>query len=154
VYGGGSVGLMGILADAVLEGGGEVIGVIPRALATEELAHTGLTELRVVESMHERKALMATLADGFVALPGGLGTLEEILEALALKQLGYHAKPIVVLDLDGYYDPLWVQIQRGIDEGFIKPEFLDLWYPACHVDAAIRYIEEYEPHRYGAKWYR
>jgi uncharacterized protein (TIGR00730 family) len=92
--------------------------------------------------------------DAFVALPGGLGTLEEILEVMTLKQLGYHTKPIAVLDLEGYFDPLWTQIQYGIDERFIKAEYLDLWYPAPDVDALLRYLEAYEPHRYGPKWAR
>jgi uncharacterized protein (TIGR00730 family) len=95
---------------------------------------------------------MDTRGDAFVALPGGLGTLEEILEVMALKQLGYHRKPIAVLDLGGFYQPLWSQIQRGIDTGFIKPEYLDLWYPAPDVDALLRYLEGYAPHGYGAKW--
>jgi uncharacterized protein (TIGR00730 family) len=90
--------------------------------------------------------------DAFVGLPGGLGTLEEILEVMTLKQLAYHRKPITVLDLDGFYEPLWAQIQRGIDLGFIKPEFLDLWYPAPDVDALLRYLESYKPHGYGLKW--
>ncbi len=106
VYGGGSVGLMGVLADTVLAEGGEVIGVIPGPLATRELAHTGLTELRVVGSMHERKATMARLSDGFVALPGGLGTLEETLEVLTWTQLGIHRKPVGVLNVEGYWDGL------------------------------------------------
>ena len=106
VYGGGSVGLMGVLADAALAAGTEVIGVIPAPLATKELAHASLTELRVVESMHERKATMNALADGFVALPGGLGTFEETLEVLTWAQLGIHGKPVGVLNVEGYYDGL------------------------------------------------
>jgi uncharacterized protein (TIGR00730 family) len=153
VYGGGNIGLMGELSRAAREHGGKVIGVIPRALLDAGYGDREASELVVTEGLRDRKEIMDERGDAFLALPGGLGTLEEVLEVLTLKQLGYHRKPIVVLDLDGYYDPLWVQIQRGIDAGFIKPEFLDLWYPARHVDAAIRYIEEYEPHRYGAKWY-
>jgi uncharacterized protein (TIGR00730 family) len=121
VYGGGSVGLMGILADAVLTGGGEAIGVIPGPLATPELAHTGLTELRVVASMHERKATMAALADGFVALPGGLGTVEEILEILTWAQLGIHAKPVGLLDVAGYWDRLVDMLAHAVREGFVRP---------------------------------
>ncbi len=102
VYGGGSVGLMGVLADTALACGAEVIGVIPRALATRELAHTGLSDMHVVETMHERKALMASLVDGFVALPGGLGTFEETLETLTWSQLGIHRKPIGLLNVEGY----------------------------------------------------
>ena len=126
VYGGGSIGLMGVLADAALARGGDVIGVIPRALATEELAHAGLTELRVVESMHERKALMATLADGFVALPGGLGTLEETLEMLTWTQLGISPKPVGLLNVRGYWEPLLAQLAHAAREGFIRPEHLAL----------------------------
>ena len=121
VYGGGSVGLMGVLADAVLVAGGEVIGVIPGPLATPELAHTGLTELRVVASMHERKALMASLADGFIALPGGLGTLEETLEVLTWAQLGIHAKPLGVLNVSGYFDGLLRFLAHAVAEGFVRP---------------------------------
>lgn len=152
VYGGGSVGLMGVLSRAVRERGGHVTGVIPKALLDLGVGDRGVSELVVTDGIRDRKAIMDERGDGFVALPGGLGTLEEVLEALTLKQLGYHSKPISVLDLDGYFDPLWVQIQRGIDVGFIKPEFLDLWYPAPDVDALLRYLEAYEPHRYGPKW--
>ncbi|HLY39456.1 MAG TPA: TIGR00730 family Rossman fold protein, partial [Candidatus Binatia bacterium] len=121
VYGGGSVGLMGLLADAVLAGGGEVIGVIPRALATREIAHHGLADLRIVESMHERKALMTELADAFVALPGGFGTLEELLEVVTWAQLGLHAKPIAVLNVAGYFDGLIALFEHAIAERFVHP---------------------------------
>ena len=154
VYGGGNIGLMGVLSRAAREHGGEVVGVIPRALLEAGFGDREVSELIVTEGLRDRKAIMDERGDAFLALPGGLGTLEEILEVLTLKQLGYHGKPVVVLDLDGYYGPLWVQIQRGIDQGFIKPEFLDLWYPARHLDEALRYIEEYEPHRYAPKWYK
>jgi uncharacterized protein (TIGR00730 family) len=152
VYGGGSVGLMGVLARAVLDGGGHVTGVIPKALLDLGVGETGVSELIVTDGLRDRKAIMDERGDAFVALPGGLGTFEEVLEALTLKQLGYHRKPVVVLDLDGYYEPLWTQIQRGIDVGFIKSEFLDLWYPAPDVDALLRYLESYAPHGYGPKW--
>ncbi len=122
VYGGGSVGLMGVVADAVLGGGGEVIGVIPRALATKEIAHQGLADLRVVASMHERKALMAELADGFVALPGGFGTFDELFEAITWAQLGLHDKPIALLDVDDYFAPLLALIDHATDEGFVRRE--------------------------------
>lgn len=122
VYGGGSVGLMGTIADAVLQTGGEVIGVIPKALATRELLHTGLTDLRVVESMHERKALMSELADGFIAMPGGLGTLEELLEILTWAQLGIHQKPCGVLNVLGYYDPLVAFLDHSVRHGFVRSE--------------------------------
>jgi uncharacterized protein (TIGR00730 family) len=121
VYGGGSIGLMGVLADAVLAAGGRVVGVIPGPLAAREVAHAGLTELRVVTSMHERKSTMAALADGFVALPGGLGTLEEFFEVLTWAQLGIHQKPVGVLDTCGYYDGLRRLLDHGVGEGFVDP---------------------------------
>ena len=152
VYGGGGVGLMGALSRAVLGHGGQVTGVIPKGLLDLGVGERDVSELVVTEGLRDRKAIMDARGDAFIALPGGLGTLEEILEVLTLKQLGYHAKPVTVLDLDGFYDPLWTQIQRGIDLGFIKPEFLDLWYPAPDVDALLRYLDGYEPHRYGLKW--
>ena len=154
IYGGGGVGLMGSLARAVLAHGGEVTGIIPKALLELGVGDTGLTELVVTDGLRDRKAIMDERGDAFVALPGGLGTLEEVLEALTLKQLGYHRKPIAVLDLHGFFDLLWAQFQRGIDEGFIKPEFLDLWYPAPDIDALLRYLDGYEPHGYGLKWTR
>src|SRR5436309_1846084 len=154
VYGGGSVGLMGALARAVLARGGHVTGVIPKALLDLGVGERGVSELIVTDGLRDRKAIMDERGDAFVALPGGLGTLEEVLEVLTLKQLGYHAKPVVVLDLDGFYEPLWTQIQRSIDEGFIKPELLDLCCPAPDVDALLGYLEAYEPHRYGPKWSR
>jgi uncharacterized protein (TIGR00730 family) len=126
VYGGGSVGLMGVLADAVLAAGGEAIGVIPRGLASRELAHAGLTELRLVQSMHERKATMASLVDAFVALPGGLGTLEETLEVLTWSQLGIHDKPVGVLNTDGYYDGLMRLLAHAVREGFVHLEHVGL----------------------------
>jgi uncharacterized protein (TIGR00730 family) len=121
VYGGGKVGLMGILADAVLAGGGEVVGVIPEALMAREVGHAGLTELHVVASMHERKALMADLADGFIALPGGFGTFEEFCEVLTWSQLGFHPKPCGLLNVAGYYDPLLALFDRAVAEGFVPP---------------------------------
>jgi hypothetical protein len=126
VYGGGSVGLMGVLADAVLAGGGEVIGVLPRGLARKEYAHPGLTELHLVGSMHERKALMASLADGFVALPGGLGTLEEIFEVLTWAQLGIHQKPVGLVDVEGYWAGLLGLLRHAVEEGFVRPEYAAL----------------------------
>ena len=152
VYGGGSVGLMGALATAVRAHGGHVTGVIPKTLLDLGVGDRSVSELIVTDGLRDRKAIMDERGDAFVALPGGLGTLEEVLEALTLKQLGYHTKPVAVLDLHGFYEPLWTQIQRGIDTGFIKPEFLDLWYPAPDVDALLRYLDAYEPHRYGPKW--
>jgi uncharacterized protein (TIGR00730 family) len=126
VYGGGRVGLMGVVADAVLAAGGVVHGVIPHALRAKEVDHRGLTHLEVVDDMHQRKARMAELSDGFIALPGGLGTFEELLEQLTWAQLGLHAKPSVVIDVDGFYAPLLAQLSRAVDEGFMKPVNLEL----------------------------
>jgi uncharacterized protein (TIGR00730 family) len=120
VYGGGSVGLMGAVADAALADGGEVVGVIPEVLQIRELAHRSLTRLHVVASMHERKALMAELSDGFVALPGGMGTLEELSEVLTWAQLGLHARPIGLLDVAGYYQPLADFLDRAVSAGFLR----------------------------------
>lgn len=120
VYGGAAVGLMGILADTVLAGGGEVIGVIPERLSGREIAHAALTKLHVVGSMHERKALMADLSDGFLALPGGLGTMDELFEIATWAYLGIHAKPICLVNAGGYYDPLLHFLEHAADEGFIR----------------------------------
>ncbi|MBP7776382.1 MAG: TIGR00730 family Rossman fold protein [Acidobacteria bacterium] len=122
VYGGGNVGLMGVLADAVLAAGGEVVGVIPHTLMEREIGHTGVTRLHVVDSMHERKALMADLSDAFVALPGGVGTFEELFEAITWTQLGLHRKPCGLLNVDGFYDGLLRFLDHAWTEGFIKPE--------------------------------
>jgi len=121
VYGGGNVGLMGILADAMLDAGGEVIGVIPAALVAKEVAHHGITELRVVETMHERKALMSELSDAFVALPGGFGTLDEFFEVLTWSQLGLHGKPCGLLDVENYFDNLVRMLDHAVAERFISP---------------------------------
>jgi uncharacterized protein (TIGR00730 family) len=123
VYGGGNVGLMGAAADAALEAGGEVFGVIPRSLVLKEVAHRALTRLHVVESMHERKALMNDLSDGFIVLPGGIGTLEEMFEILRWGSLGLHAKPLGVLNVKGFYDPLMRFPDRTVEEGFLKPKY-------------------------------
>jgi uncharacterized protein (TIGR00730 family) len=121
VYGGAGVGLMGALADSVLDAGGEIIGVMPRSLVEREVAHTGLSDLRVVESMHERKATMAALSDAFVALPGGLGTLEELFEVWTWGMLGLHAKPYGLLDVAGYYRPLTEFLDHAVAQGFVRP---------------------------------
>ncbi len=126
VYGGGNVGLMGVIADAVLDHEGEVTGVIPQALVDKELAHRGLTDLRIVRSMHERKAMMAELADGFIALPGGYGTLEEFCEIITWTQLGLHAKPSGLLNVAGFYDPFLSLIDQAVNEGFIRKEHRSL----------------------------
>ena len=121
VYGGGNVGLMGVIADAVLDRGGEVIGVIPQALANREIAHTGVTALHIVDSMHTRKAMMAELSDVFVAMPGGVGTFEEFFEAVTWTQLGLQRKPCGLLNVNGFYSPLAAFIDQAVTEGFIKP---------------------------------
>ena len=120
VYGGASVGLMGVLADAVLKAGGSVVGVIPEALAKEEVVHDGLTALRIVGSMHERKAVMAELSDGFIALPGGMGTLDEFFEMVTWAQLGLHRKPCGLLDVEGYFAPLLAFLDHAVKERFVK----------------------------------
>jgi uncharacterized protein (TIGR00730 family) len=122
VYGGGNVGLMTVIADTVLDLNGHVTGVIPDSLVSKEVAHRGLTDLRVVSSMHERKALMAELADGFIAMPGGIGTMEEFFEVLSWAQLGIHEKPCALLNVCGYYDPLIQFLDRAVADDFIKPK--------------------------------
>jgi uncharacterized protein (TIGR00730 family) len=126
VYGGGNVGLMGVLADACLAQGGRVIGVIPQALVDKEVAHSGLTELRVVSSMHERKAIMSDSSDAFMALPGGYGTWEELFEMLTWSQLGIHRKPCGLLNVNGYYDPLLELADKAVSEGFLREANRDL----------------------------
>jgi uncharacterized protein (TIGR00730 family) len=152
VYGGGSVGLMGVVADAALAAGLEVVGVIPRALASRELAHAGLTELRVVESMHERKAQMAALADAFVALPGGVGTLEETFEVLSWAQLGIHTKPIGVLDVDGYWDALQRFLAHTVREGFVRAEYLELIQFASTPAALLDGLTIWRPPAFPRPW--
>ncbi len=123
VYGGAGIGVMGAVADAILERGGEAIGVIPQSLATKEVAHAGLDDLFIVESMHERKAKMAELSDGFIALPGGWGTFEEIFEMLTWAQLGFHEKPCGLLNVASYYDHLFTFLENAIDQQFVKEEY-------------------------------
>ncbi len=144
VYGGGNVGMMGQLADAVLARGGKVTGIIPEAIAEMEVAHTGLSDLRIVDSMHTRKALMAELSDGFIALPGGLGTLEEFVEVLTWAQLGFHAKPCGLLNVAGYYDSLLDFINHTADQQFIQSEHRELILvennPAVLLDRFATYV--------------
>ncbi len=135
VYGGGRVGLMGVLADAALSAGGKVIGVIPESLLRREIQHTGLSELQVVSTMHERKTKMAELADGFIALPGGAGTLEEIFEQWTWAQLGIHRKPCGFLNTDGYFDPLCQMIDKMTAEGFLRPEHASML--VFHTELAV-----------------
>lgn len=152
VYGGGHVGLMGVLADAVLRGGGEVIGVIPQALVDRELAHTGLTMLHVVATMHQRKALMADLADGFVALPGGFGTADELLEILTWAQLGLHTKPVGLLQVNGFFEQLLVWLDRCVQEGFVRPVHRRLLLSANEPEALLAALEEHAAAPPVPKW--
>jgi uncharacterized protein (TIGR00730 family) len=145
VYGGGNVGLMGALADAAMEAGGEVTGVIPRALLEREVGHRGVTSLRVVASMHERKALMAELADGFVALPGGIGTLEELVEMHTWAQLGFHVKPIGVLDVAGFYRPLAAFLDHAVTERFLRPEHRATLLIDDEPTALLQRMQAWEP---------
>jgi uncharacterized protein (TIGR00730 family) len=145
VYGGGNIGLMGTVADAALAGGGEVIGVIPESLVQRELAHRGCTELRVVTSMHERKALMADLADAFIALPGGFGTLDEFCEILTWAQLGFHQRPCGLLNTAGFWNPFLEQIRHAIGEGFVRSEHLQLIAIESEPTALLRRLREPRP---------
>ena len=142
VYGGGRLGLMGIVADAVLAGGGRVYGVIPATLVDLEVAHTGLTELHQVHTMHERKALMTELADGFVALPGGIGTLDELFEAWSWNALGYHAKPFCLLDVAGFWDQLIGFIDHAAASGFLSPARRAQLLVASTPDDALKQLDE------------
>lgn len=145
VYGGGRVGLMGTIADAVLKRGGEAVGVIPEDLVKKELAHSGLTDLRVVGSMHERKALMARLSDGFIAMPGGFGTLDEFCEILTWAQLGLHQKPCGILDVDGYFDPFMKFVDHSVARGFIRAEHRDLILQSARPDVLLDGFASYAP---------
>ncbi len=144
VYGGAQVGLMGAVADGALAAGGDVIGIIPHSLVRKEVAHRGLGDLRVVGSMHERKALMADLSDGFLALPGGCGTFEEFFEVVTWAQIGIHRKPCALLNIAGYYDPLLALLNHAVAEGFVRPAHLGLVLtdtdPARLLDAMDRYV--------------
>ena len=144
VYGGGHVGLMGIIADAVLEAGGSVTGVIPRPMTERELAHETVTKLYVVSSMHERKALMASLSDAFIALPGGYGTLEELFEVIAWAQLGIHRKPIGLLNVAGYFDALLSLVEHMIGEGFIKTKYRGLFVTAGQPQVLLDTLQNHQ----------
>ncbi|WP_434360019.1 TIGR00730 family Rossman fold protein [Parasalinivibrio latis] len=150
VYGGGKVGLMGTIADSAMAHGGKVYGVIPERLKDKELAHTGVTELFVVKDMHERKAKMAGLADAFVALPGGAGTLEEIFEAWTWAQLGYHNKPCAFYNTGGYWDPLLGMVTNMVEAGFLKAEMADMLVLADSPEALVDKLAAYKPP--GNKW--
>jgi uncharacterized protein (TIGR00730 family) len=153
VYGGGNVGLMGEVADAVLAAGGEVTGVIPRALMEREVGHRGLTTLHVVGTMHERKALMVDLSDGFVALPGGYGTLDELCEALTWSQLGIHARPCGVLNVDGYFDALLALFDHAVREGFVREAHRALVLEASEPAALLDQMARFQPPA-TEKWIR
>ncbi len=151
VYGGGNVGLMGVVADAVLAAGGEVTGVIPQQLVDWEVAHRGVTRLEIVDSMHERKARMFDLSDGFVALPGGFGTLDEMFEMLTWRQLGLGDKPCAFLDVDDFYDPLLAMMDRMVAERFLHPDQRrDLWH-GDDIDALFAWMRAYVPAQ-ADKW--
>jgi uncharacterized protein (TIGR00730 family) len=145
VYGGGGVGLMGRLADAALAAGGEVIGVIPEALHQREVGHAKLTELHVVSSMHQRKAMMAAYADAFVVLPGGLGTLEETFEIWTWGQLGFHRKPIGLLDVDGFWQPMITMLDRMVDQGFVHPQHRQIVCIDTHVPGLLAQLRAWRP---------
>ncbi len=151
VYGGGNVGLMGVISDAALAAGGEVIGVIPRSLVDREVTHAGLTQLHVVRTMHERKQMMHDFSDAFVALPGGLGTLEEFFEVLTWGQLGMHAKPCGILDVDGYYEPLMALLDRAVADQFLLAENRAMLVYDTAPDRLLERLATYEPPTV-AKW--
>jgi uncharacterized protein (TIGR00730 family) len=151
VYGGGCVGLMGILADAALQNGGHVIGVIPEKLVIKEVVHEGLPDLRVVKTMHERKALIAELADGFIALPGGYGTCEEFCEVLAWSQLGYHLKPFGLLDVAGFYRGILEFFDHATREGFIRPKHRELVMVEEDAEKLLDRLETFQPPQ-EVKW--
>jgi len=151
IYGGGNVGLMGVVADACLAAGGRVVGVIPRALLEWEVGHEGLSRLEVVDSMHARKARMAELADAFIALPGGLGTFEELFEILTWAQLGFHNKPVGLLNVEAYYLPLIQMLERGVDEGFMKIENRGLLLVEDNLFTLLRAMGAYHPPAVGKR---
>ncbi len=152
VYGGGGVGLMGELADATLDAGGQIVGVIPRALMEREIGHRGVTDLRVVDSMHERKALMAELADAFVALPGGLGTLEELFEVYTWAQLGLHRKACGLVDVEGYYSRLAGFLDHAVAERFVRAEHRSMLIVESEPRAMLERLESFEPDALEPKW--
>lgn len=147
IYGGGRLGLMGAVADAALAAGGEVIGVIPRALVDAEVAHRGLTELHVVETMHERKAAFTNLSDGFLTIPGGTGTMDELWEAMSWAQLGYHAKPVGLLNVAGYYDGLLAFWDRMGETGFVREQHLPILIAGDDLGDLLVRMAVYRPHR-------
>lgn len=151
VYGGGNVGLMGVIADAVLEAGGEAIGVIPQALVAREVAHQNLTQMHIVNSMHERKALMAELSDAFIALPGGMGTFDEFCEILTWAQLGIHHKPCGILNIENYFSPLLTTFDHAVTEGFLRAEHRALILEAAAPEKLLSLLSQAPP-QYLGKW--
>jgi uncharacterized protein (TIGR00730 family) len=151
VYGGGKVGLMGLLADSMLEAGGEVIGVIPQSLVAKEVAHHGVSELRVVDTMHQRKALMNELSDAFIALPGGFGTLDEFFEILTWSQLGIHGKPSGLLNVSGYFDSLLAMLDHAVSERFLRPAHRELVITDSDADSLLQRLTSFAPVQAG-KW--
>jgi len=145
IFGGGRVGLMGVIADAARGAGGEVIGVMPRALVQREIAHRGLNRLEVVETMHDRKTTMSALADAFLALPGGAGTLEEIFEQWTWGQLGIHRKPCAFLNLKGYFDPLRGMVEKMVAEGFLLPQFATMLMFSDNIESILAGFQSYQP---------
>jgi uncharacterized protein (TIGR00730 family) len=152
VYGGGGVGLMGELADAVIAAGGDLTGVIPRALVDREVAHRNVMDMRVVDSMHERKGLMAELSDAFVALPGGIGTLEELFEVYTWAQLGLHSKPCALLNVEGYYDGVAEFLAHAVAERFLREEARDLLMVDTDPSALVDRLRSFEPPAVVPKW--
>lgn len=147
VYGGGRLGLMGAMADAALEAGGEVIGVIPEALVEAEVAHQGCTRLHVVQTMHQRKAMFTDLSDGFITLPGGVGTMDELWEAMSWAQLGYHAKPVGLLNVKRFYDPLIAFYRQMVEAGFIRRVHADILIHDKDMDMLLDGMARHRPHR-------
>jgi uncharacterized protein (TIGR00730 family) len=152
VYGGAKVGLMGAVADGTLQGGGKAIGILPHFLAEKELQHQSLTEIILVDTMHERKAKMCEFGDGFIALPGGFGTMEELFEMLTWAQLSLHRKPVAVLNVDGYYDALLQFVETMISGGFLKEEYRDLLLVSSDVEDLLKQMKEYTPPK-NEKWF-
>ncbi len=151
VYGGGNVGLMGVVADEVMRLGGEVTGIIPKALLEWEVGHLGLTRLHIVKDMHERKAMMAQLSDGFIALPGGIGTLEELFETLTWAQLGFHDKPIGLLNVAGFYDGLLAFLEQVVAQGFLKPAQANLLMHEAQAERLLARFHAFQPGRHPHK---